>query len=437
MGQINCPTANRHTTRPIWGLLFCWPLIGTAQNIGSQAPPSAPPKAYTQALQAIEAADPERAATLLQQVVEQHPEWAGAWIDLALLAMRQSQYAQAEEFLIALEERFTPLPPAISQTVNRMRGQIRQHIAAQIQEQNTAISNVRQNTLLLATGHETNANAGLSFNALTLNLPEGDATVNIDPSSQARKAQTLRVGLVHYGQQALERGNLTWQIQVQTRQYTLTSLNNTELLAQTTLEQPTLPGQITMGWQNIWLGGHTIYQTPLIRWQHDIPWAGACDWQQHIQAEARKHPRASHLNTHWQAYRATWRCQPGQQRLQLYVQAARENAANNTRPGGNSLHKQWGLQHEWINPFGLQDHSLLTRLDILHTRDSATYSPLLDNGRPRRLQRIDGLLSWTAPLPQQAPWRWSISLQKNSQHSNIPLFKQKNTALETSLWRTW
>jgi hypothetical protein len=95
------------------------------------------------------------------------------------------------------------------------------------------------------------------------------------------------------------------------------------------------------------------------------------------------------------------------------------------------------VQHEWLKPFGRQDHHLLLRLDVLHTQDSATYSPLLDNGRPRQLRRQDASLNWSAPVLAQAPWRWSLGMHATRQNSNIQFFKQDNYALETSIWRTW
>ena len=454
MGPIKAPKSPRSTQRPIRGLLFCGLLISLslaahaqssgqspAQQNPSQQPPAplaetdpAPP-GYTQALQALQSQDFERAARLLQQVVAQHPEWAGAWLDLALIALRQGQYAQAEEFLLALEERFAPLPLLIGQTVQQLRQQIQ--LQRQTEHSQTTTVRVRQNMLALATGYETNANAGLQLSTLTLNLPNGDAIVNIDPSSRARSAHSVRATWAQYGQQALGQGSITWQIQTQARQYSLSALNHVELLAQTTLAQPELPGRITAGWQNIWLGGQNVYQAPLLRWQFDARLGPQCSWQNHIQAEDRQHLRASHLDTHWHALRTTWRCQKGQQRSQIVLQAAHETAATDRRPGGDSQHRLWGLQHEWLKPFGRQDHHLLVRLDVLHTQDSATYSPLLDNGRPRQLRRQDASLNWSAPVPAQAPWRWSLGMHATRQNSNIQFFKQDNYALETSIWRAW
>lgn len=420
------------------GLLFCLPLLCAAQTDTKPAdPPESLASAYAQAEQAIAAGDYLHAEQLLQQVIQQNPEWAGAWLDLALLAARQGQYAQAEEFLLALDERFAPLPAAIAQSVGQLRSQLRQKIKEQPATVVAGSQRVRQNVLALATGYETNANAGLQFSTLTLNLPDGDAIVNIDPSSQARSARYARAALAHYGQEAWGRGSVTWQVQTQARQYSLSPLNNIELLAQASVEQAPVPGRFMFGWQSIWLNNQAVYQTPVLRWQLDLPVGDACGLQQHVQSEARQHPQASHLNARWQAYRASWRCQTAASRSQIHGQVATETADSDKRPGGNSLHRSWGGQYEWLQPFKWTDHSLLARLDVLGTHDSATYSPLLDNGHARQLRRTDGQLTWSGPWAGQAPWRWSVGLQITRQRSNIQFFNQANNALETSIWRAW
>jgi hypothetical protein len=396
------------------------------------------PELYNQAEQAISAGDFTRAEQLLQQVIQQNPQWAGAWLDLALLAARQGQYAQSEEFLLALDVRFAPLPAPIAQAVAQLRNQLQQHIRIQSADaQAVDAGRIRQNHFLLSAGREQNANAGLQLRTLTLTLPDGDALVDVDPSSQARSALTARTALTHFGQEPWRQGFIGWQLQVQARQYSLSHLNNVELLAQASMAQAPLPGRFMLGWQTLWLDNHSVYQSPVLRWQLETPLGNLCGWQQHLQTEVRQYPRASHFDARWLAYRSTWRCQNAASRSQFHVQAASESARSAQRPGGDSQHRSWGLQHEWLNPWQMAEHNLLLRLDISRTLDSATYSPLLDNGRPRQLRKTEGQVAWSGPWASQAPWRWTVSAQKTSQRSNIQIFNQANTSIETSIWRTW
>lgn len=439
MGALSLQSQAAQHTRPLAGLLFCLPLMCAAQT-GNEAvaAPTPEPALYIQAEQAMASGNYPLAEQLLQQVIAQNPQLAGAWLDLALLAGQQGQYAQAEEFLHVLDERFAPLPAPIAQAVEQLRAQLRQQIKAQNPLGSLSATNrVIQNMLTVGVGRETNANAGLNLSTLTLTLPDGDTLVNIAPSSQAQAAVTARVSLAHYGQQTWQQGNLTWQLQAQARQYSQPRLNNIEWLAQASVAQAPLPGRFMLGWQAIQLDQRTAYQSPIVRWQYDIPLGGQCGWQQHLQAEARQYPQAAHLNTHWQAYRSTWRCINGRNRSQLHLQAATEEARSAQRPGGDSRHGSWGVQHEWSRPLNLPEHSLLLRLDFLKTQDASSYSPLLDNGQPRQLRKADAQITWSAPWTEKTPWRWSMSLQKTAQSSNIQLFNQVNTSIETSVWRSW
>jgi Tetratricopeptide repeat len=436
MGSVKRPILIDLCKRPLVGLLFCLASMAAAQT-GPITLTDEQAALYLKAEQAMAAGQFNRAEEFLGQIIAQNPLWAGAWLDLAMLALRQEQYAQAEEFLLALNDRFAPLPPGIAQSVGQMQAQIRLKIKEPGLVSATAAQSTRQNMTTFAVGYEANANAGLQFSTLTLTLPDGDAIVNIDASSRARSATYARAAWLQQGQHPWEQGNLTWQLQAQARQYSLSQLDNTELLAQISMDQAQLPGRWMLGWQSIWLNSQPAYQTPLLRWQLDWLVSDQCGLQQHLQTEARQHPQASHLNARWQAYRASWRCQSAATRSQAHVQVATETADSDKRPGGNSLHRSWGVQHEWLQPFKWQDHSLLARLDVLRTRDSSTYSPLLDSGRPRQLNRTDGQLIWTGPWAGQGPWRWSIGLQLTRQSSNIQFFNQTNSALETSIWRAW
>lgn len=378
----------------------------------------------------------ELAQRLLQAVVNQHPQLAGAWLDLAVLAVRQGQYPEADEYLIALEQKFAPLPPEIEQAMARLR----ERLTAQLQP-NAASGTVskaqRQTAVVLGAGYENNVNSGLHVSAITLTTPDGNAILNVDPASQAKGATYFRAGLVQQVTQSWQGGELNWQVQGQTRQYgSLPSYNSIELLPQVTLAHPRLHGQLTAGWQAIWLNNQGAYQAPVMRWQLDRTFVD-CNWRHQLQAEARQYLQASHFDSHWLSYRSTLQCQSGGVRRQGYVQLAQENAAYANRPGGNTQHHSLGVQQEWFSPLGLEGHTLQAKADWLHAQDSGAYSSLLDNGKPRNINRMDVQMTWSAPVVAQPGWRWSVAAQSNTQKSNVVFFNQRNFSLETTIWRAW
>jgi hypothetical protein len=394
------------------------------------------PALYSQALRALAQNQPAQAQALLQAVVNQYPDLAGAWLDLALLALQQSHYPEADEYLLALEHKFAPLPPEIAQAVARMR----ERLTAQLQpgaQPGSVTAPRSQTALVMGTGYENNANSGLRMSTITLTTPDGDALLTVDPASQPKSSAYVRAGLVHQVTQSWLGGELNWQVQGQTRQYnSLSPYSNMELLPQVTATHPQLLGQITAGWQAIWLNQRGAYQTPIVRWQLDRALA-QCNWRHQLQAEERQYLQASQLDSHWLSYRSTWQCQSGAARRQAYVQLAQENATHANRPGGDTRHHSLGVQQEWLNALGHEGHILQVKADWLHAQDSGTYNALLDHGKPRHLNRVDAQLSWSAPVAMQTGWRWSVSAQTNAQTSNVAFFNQRNFSLETSLWRAW
>jgi tetratricopeptide (TPR) repeat protein len=423
--------------RPLVGLLFCLPILCASQANGTAAVPSL----YTQAEKAIIAGEYSRAEQLLQQLIQQNPQWPGAWLDLALLATRRGQYAQAQEYLQALDDQFAPLPEPIAQAVLRLRDQLLEQLKEKKDQMVASTGFIppsqRQNILLFGAGVETNANAGLPFSTITLTPPGGNVLVSLDPGSQARGASSTRAALSHFGQEPWNEGSVSWQVQVQARQYSISQLSSNEVLAQSSIEQGNLPGRFMVGWQAIWLDSRPAYQTPILRWQYDIALANDCGWQQYFQTETRQYQQANYLDSRWQAYRSIWRCQSAATRSQFFVQAASEAARTPDRPGGNSHHRSVGVQQEWLHPFGIAEHTLLARMDMHYIQDTKGYSSFLENGLARQLRKTDAQIAWSAPWEGQRPWRWSVGLQKTTQRSNIDFFFRENNSIETSIWRDW
>lgn len=395
--------------------------------------PSAIPL-YEQALQTLVQGDLALAQQQLLQVIQTHPELAGAWLDLALLALRQGQYAQAEEFVLIIEEKFKPLPAGIQQALATMRQQLAIHLQSPGQAPHTKPSGTSY-ALALTMGYDSNANSGLHQNDITLTLPTGQATLQVDPASRAQGAAYTRASWVQQSNHQLWGASLLWQWQVQARQnHGLSAFDSFELVPQATLVQRSLPGDISLAWQAVWLRGKQVYQTPLLRWQHQDAWS-KCELQNALQAEHRQYSQTPHMNSHWLAYKVGLQCPKANTTRKIYLQLAHENAVTSTRPGGDTQHHAWGLQQEWRNIGQMEQHNLLFKIDGLHSQDTAAYSSLLDNGHPRKVSRIDWQLMGSAPVTNYPHWRWSLAWLKKHQKSNISIFNTKNNELEIGIWR--
>jgi hypothetical protein len=317
-----------------------------------------------------------------------------------------------------------------------MRRQLAQHLQ-QPEEPSKTERTASSYTLAWAVGYDSNANAGLRQNNVTLTLPTGEATLQIDKSSQAQGARYTRAAWVHQSNQELWGAGLKWQWQLQARQNQgMKAYDSIELAPQATLVQRTLPGDISLAWQNVWLDGKQVYKTPVLRWQHQEKWR-SCELQNALQTEFRQYSQMDYLNSQWAAYKLGLLCQKKQTTQKVTIEIAHENAATLARPGGDTRHLGWGYQQEWRNIGQYDQHNLLLRIDWLRSIDTNSYSSFLDKGRPRNIQRVDWQLNWSAPVTNNQQWRGSIGVMQKNQKSNISIFNQKNKVLEMSIWKSW
>jgi len=133
---------------------------------------------YQQGVQALTDRQFEQARQALARAVELDPDFAGAWVDLALATYAAGDIAQAEEFLTILEQRFT-LPEPIAQAVAGLRGRI---AAGQAAVAAASRGWAWRTTVQAGGGHDSNANAGLALNDLTLTLPGGGVLLPVSPT---------------------------------------------------------------------------------------------------------------------------------------------------------------------------------------------------------------------------------------------------------------
>ena len=400
------------------------------------------PGPYVQALSALQKGDVELAEKLLQQVVQLYPDWAGAWLDLSLIAYRKEQYAQSEEFLLILEQRFAPLPQGVQQAVQQLRSQLVLHLKQSPRlssdwTERLAQTLQHQSAVSLAAGYDNNANAGLRFNTITLTLPDRNIDLTLAPSSQPKSAAFMRVGFANQTKVSFDKVDANFQIQMQARQYDgLSQFGNLEFVPQVSFERSPLPGVTTLGFQAIYLSHVLTYKSPIVRWQ-SVQALPMCTLHHQLQVEQRQYVASTYLNSVWFGYRPSVHCERADQKWAVYAQKGQENAASDARPGQNTRSLVLGLQHEWLSPLGMQGHKLQIRAEIQNSVDSAGYSYLLDNGNPRRLQNKLGLINWSAPFFGQTDWWWGLGLQSNRQWSNLSVFTQRNFSLESSIWRGW
>lgn len=122
----------------------------TCATHAQQIPPLAQQDLYLDALQSISDGRQTDASEALIRMIENEPQHAGAWLDLAIIQCELGRGAEAERLFAAIESRFSP-PPVILEV-----------IAAQRKKGCKGWQPQTRSTAMLGRGTDSNVNQGAS-----------------------------------------------------------------------------------------------------------------------------------------------------------------------------------------------------------------------------------------------------------------------------------
>lgn len=242
-------TLNGFLTQVVLGVVLSvgWPAFAEVPAAQGSA------DAYQEAMQAIAEGRYTKAQTLLRRLVSQEPEYAGAWLDIAMLHCSMGNTAEAEVLFTEIEKRFSP-PAAIQEVMGQQR-------ATGCKPPKPA-SFTR---LRLGRGADTNANQGASNPNFSIGSGNNLVSLVLSPEFTPRRDSFTALAAEHA--QVLSREETLGFVHVQARQYDSLSQYNLGSLV-VGVEQPWqlgtwgLRGTGTLGL--ITLGGKTYqYQSHL------------------------------------------------------------------------------------------------------------------------------------------------------------------------------
>ncbi|MES2152647.1 MAG: tetratricopeptide repeat protein [Pseudomonadota bacterium] len=116
-------------------------LTGSAALAAAQ---SVPPDLYQQALQSIAEGRNSDASDMLMRVIDNEPQHAGAWLEVALIQCSLGHADEAERLFTAIEARFSP-PPGIMELIEDARNKGCDHWQVHSQGSFTAGRGIDQN----------------------------------------------------------------------------------------------------------------------------------------------------------------------------------------------------------------------------------------------------------------------------------------------------
>jgi len=366
---------------------------------------------------------PAEAAVLLEQALLLDPQRAGAQIEYAAALAAVGDSASAATLLRDVLER-PDVPVALRAELERRLNAID---VLRRQDALTGFSSWRKRagagwesaaSLTFKVGRDTNLNSAPAHNVLTLTLPEGNALLLLadrfrpragsaallEASGQLVRAAGGGAALQLYGEARVRESPTT------------ADTNYHQLQAGGAWSQPLTSGSALFGAaaSELVYDGNALYRA--VRFSASRDWqANHCRPSLGLEGEWRRYPVARELDGRFSALSGGAVCSFGADRLALRVRGGRD-AAQTNRAGGDQ--NQFDARLVWARPLGGGG----LRADLLwyHQQDSSGYSPLLENGAARRLDRASAYLEYAYPVA--AGWSVVASVEGLTQRSNLALF---------------
>lgn len=377
---------------------------------------------YAAALDHLAAGRPQAARALLESIVQAQPDFAGAWLDLALASQQSGDSIAALEHLAYLRHRFTLSPP-LRQLVKEWQ------IAWQRPADAAPASGSWQGEINLDWGYSNNLNGGLAHDQIDLSLPGGGlVSLPLAPTTRPQGAayQQFEVYAARRWQIGAARLYPVLRLRARTPNDLPTARQlglHAGAIYQSAPDDQGRRWQSSFLWQHERLAGQALFISQRLALQR-LSESGPCRLAWGGEAE-RRHTPGLPLDGRLFWLDLGLSCPLGAPeravtRLAASLRAGQEYARSDERPGGDSRHYEFTLHLEHALP-GARRFEALWQHGRSH--DAEGYSPLLANNA-RRQQRRDQLL-FTLRQPLSGGWHARLQLNVQRQRSNLPLFEQR------------
>ena len=384
---------------------------------------------YRLGVSALESGQPALAQQVLERVVLVKPDFAGAWIDLALAHARLGEIPTALQIVEHVESSFN-VPVPLHEQLTRLRAELHR-----LAEPRSRIADMlmaeRRGYLQLTAGRDSNANLGLATSVLSL-TPVGQPPIQMEVAPGSRARPDTFVQMRGNLQQTLQFGESNrGRLHLSGQYKDFSSLKDYNLgdLAASYAHEYALPQwrdwalEGTANLRGILIGGNrfaTLSSTGL----GVVRYANGCRFGARAGREWRDYGIAGYVDADVRLLTFSATCQSEGVQFGLLANVARDNPLG-TRAGGQTDRQELGMH------YALQ---LSPRLGVVliglvgQYRDSTGYSPLLENGAVRRITRTSARMEWLWQIyPDRPEWAIQVEVERLQDHSNLEIFNFRNT----------
>lgn len=371
---------------------------------------------YLDAMQSIIEGRQYDASEALMRMIEQEPEHAGAWLDLAIIQCELGQAAEVERLLKTIETRFSP-PPAIMEVINRLRAE---GCKGWQPRSNLSLSAGR--------GSDNNVNQGASSPNFSIGTATNRIELQLLPEYLPRGDQyTVLSG--EYMRELNPNGGIAF-VQMRALQNDSLSAFNTSTFA-VGVEQPWRAGQWSLRGNGVLaslgLGGH-LYQRQAqaqLRITPPLPLPRNLQFSVLTGANQVEYVTLTDYNsTTWE-----WRGVLAYRGTRTQVQASLgylKDRATSSRPGGDrdgwlaTLYSRTRLGAEVVGELGWTGQRWVAE---------TAYSPgLIDQARRQNTHVLRGALIFPV-APKQTV---NLELRQVRNHENISIFQYNSRQIQVS-----
>ncbi len=383
---------------------------------------------YQLGVVALEAGEVVLAQQALERAVLVRPDFAGAWVDLALAHARLGEAETALQIVAHIEGSFdVPLP--LRQQLSNLRGELAGP-RMRAEWMPNALLGSRSGYLQLSAGRDSNANLGLAASVFSL-TPVGAPPLLVEIPPSARAAADAYMQLRGDLQQTLQFGE--WQkgrlyLSGQYKEYGSLKEYSLADAAFSYAHEYSLPKasalaiEGVLGARLIATGGNRL-ATISTAGVGLVAYAGACRWGARLANEVRDYGLSGYVDADVPTISLSATCRQPQSQIGVVASFAQDDPRA-VRAGGRTDRIELGVHYaRQLSPRVM----MIASGTLGHYRDARGYSPLLANGAVRQVARSSLRLSWLWEFnPARPEWALQAELERLEDRSNLDIFDMRN-----------
>ncbi len=390
---------------------------------------------YQLGVAALDAAQPSVAQQALERAVLVRPDFAGAWIDLALAHARLGEAETALQIVAHIEDSFeVPLP--LRDQLQSLRAELAAPRLSTEWAANSLLG-ARSGYLQFSAGHESNANLGLAASVFSLTqIGAPPLQIQIPPSARAASDAYSQVRgemqqVLQFGEQQKGRIYLSGQHKefADLKEYSLSdvAMSYTQEFALPNASKWAIEG--LLGVRPIFIGGNRLATISSFG-AGLLAHGSQCRWGVRAWSEIRDYGMGGYVDADVPTISLSTTCRRSANQISLVASWA-SDMPRSARAGGRTDRYELGMNYM----LQVTPRVIISASGALgYYLDESGYSPLLKNGDIRHVARASARMSMYWEFDRTRPdWVLYAEIERLQDRSNLELFNVTNTRLAVGL----